>query len=162
MRVSSFPPVIGPGACLLILGSMPGEASLAAGQYYAHPRNAFWPIMGELFGAGPDLPYPERVGRLIRARVALWDVLGSCWREGSLDAQIRDEVPNDLASLFREHPSIRRVALNGGKAAASFRRHAAAFIPVGAELVILPSTSPANARLGPGEKLACWKAALAG
>ena len=118
--IRSFAPIAAPGATVLILGSMPGRASLLAGQYYAHPRNAFWPIMGELFGAGPELPYARRVRVLARAGVAVWDVLASCTRGGSLDSDIDPGsiVANDFASFFRAHPRIERVYFNGAMAEA--------------------------------------------
>lgn len=162
MQVRGFPPLSAPNAELLILGSMPGIASLEVGQYYAHARNAFWPIMGDLFGAGPDLAYPSRAERLRQKKVAVWDVLQLCVREGSLDADIRDEVPNDFAAFFAAHPHIRRIGLNGGKAAASFRKHAAAHMPPGAEAVVLPSTSPAHAARRFDDKLALWRSGLLG
>lgn len=153
-RIHSFPPIAAPDARVLILGSMPGAASLAAGQYYAHPRNAFWPIMGALFGAGPDLPYEERAARLRESGVAVWDVLRACVRPGSLDSNISDEVPNDFAGFFRDHPQIVHIYLNGGKAAASFRKYAAADCPV--SFTPLPSTSPAHAGMTFGRKCAAW------
>jgi len=162
MIVRSFAPIAAPDARILILGSMPGIASLEAGQYYAHPRNAFWPIMGALFRAGPDLPYTERVACLKARGVAVWDVLQACEREGSLDANIRSEVPNDFASFFKAHPGLRTVGLNGGKAAASFRKHAARHLPAGATLHTLPSTSPAHAARSFEAKCEIWRAALAG
>lgn len=160
MIVRSFAPISAPGAHTLILGSMPGAASLVAGEFYAHPRNAFWPIMGALFGAGPDLPYAERVCRLKAEGVAVWDVLQACEREGSLDAKIRSEVPNDFAAFFALHPAIRRIGLNGGKAAASFRKYAASSLAAGVQVHVLPSTSPAYAARGLAEKCASWRAAL--
>src|SRR4029077_16189116 len=99
-RVQSFPPIVSQQSKVLILGSMPGEASLKADQYYAHPRNAFWPIMGELFGAGPSLPYQERVALLQSTGVALWDSLQACVRPGSLDASITNEAANDFPGFF--------------------------------------------------------------
>lgn len=162
MQVRGFPPLSAPDAELLILGSMPGIASLEAGQYYAHARNAFWPIMGHLFGAGPNLAYPGRAQRLREQKVAVWDVLQLCLREGSLDADIREEVPNDFAAFFAAHPHIRRIGLNGGKAAASFRKYAAAHMPPGAEAVVLPSTSPAHAARRFEDKLALWRSGLLG
>ena len=125
-RIRGFPPVVGRQPRLLILGSMPSEASLEAGQYYGLPRNAFWAIMGELFGAGRELPYDERLRILKRHGVALWDVLAECRRRGSLDAsiQLRDARVNDLAGFFRRHRGIRRVYFNGSKAADVYRRRA--------------------------------------
>lgn len=140
---------------------MPGEASLRAGQYYAHPRNAFWRIMGELAGARPDLSYEKRLRALRDQRVALWDVLQSCVRPGSLDSSISEEIANDFASFFAGHGRIARIGLNGGKAAASFRKYAAPHCPPGVAVVTLPSTSPAHASLSVEEKCARWRAALA-
>lgn len=158
-RIHSFPPIAAPDARVLILGSMPGVASLLAGEYYAHPRNAFWPIMGRLFGAGPDLSYAARVERLRENGVAVWDVLQACVRPGSLDSNISDEVPNDFAGFFRAHPHIAHVYLNGGKAAASFKKYAAAACTV--PFVQLPSTSPAHAGMGFEKKCAAWAAMTA-
>jgi hypoxanthine-DNA glycosylase len=162
-RVRGFPPIADRRARVLVLGSMPSAASLAARQYYAHPHNAFWPIMGALFGAGPELPYARRAARLRQARVAVWDVLQSCVRKGSLDSDIETDsiVPNDLAGFLARHRGIRAVFCNGGTAFTCYRRWvlpalsgAAAVLPV----VRLPSTSPANASLGPARKVAGWRA----
>lgn len=157
----AFPPVAAPGARVLVLGSMPGEASLAARRYYAHPRNAFWPIMGELFGAGPDLGYRERLTRIKRAGIALWDVLASCRRKGSLDSAIDEKSiePNDFAAFFARHRRIRHVCFNGAAAERCFRRRV--LPPLGAlgeelEFRRLPSTSPAHASLSLRDKLAAW------
>lgn len=160
-RVRSFPAVHTGAARVLILGSMPGEASLAAVQYYAHPRNAFWPIMGALFGAGPELPYVQRLERLCAAGVALWDVIGACQREGSLDSAIaRDSiVANDFTALFSACPGIGHVFFNGSAAEAAFRRHVKR-PPTGQPLRFtrLPSTSPAHAARSFEAKLAAWQA----
>lgn len=163
--VESFPPIVAPGARVLILGSMPGVASLSAGQYYAHPRNAFWRILGASLGFAAGAPYAERVAGLQAGGVAVWDVLRTCVRPGSLDAAIErsSEVPNDVVGLLAEHPSIRRVCFNGGTAAAAFRRHVSperldALGPL--DLRALPSTSPANASWSFKRKLAAWSAAL--
>lgn len=158
--VRSFPPIATPDAHILILGSMPGEASLHAAEYYAHPQNAFWRIMGELFDAGPDKSYGERKARLEACGIAVWDVLKSCVRPGSLDSAIRDEEPNDLARFFATHRHIARIGLNGGKAAATFRKYAANHCPRDVELAILPSTSPAHAARSFAEKCALWRAGL--
>lgn len=160
MIIQSFAPIAAPDAEILILGSMPGVASLEANQYYAHPRNAFWRIMGELFGAGTELPYAERQDILKSRRIAVWDVLQFCQREGSLDSNIKDEVPNDFARFFAAHPHIRRVGLNGGKAAVSFHKYAVEHLPPKASIVTLPSTSPAHAAKTFEQKCAEWQAAL--
>jgi double-stranded uracil-DNA glycosylase len=158
--IRSFEPIAAPNARLLILGSMPGVASLEAGQYYAHPHNAFWRIMGDLVGAGPEKSYDERT-RILRDRgIAVWDVLKSCVRQGSLDADIRDEVANDLPAFLAAHPGIVRIGLNGGKAAASFKMHAARYCPPGVTVVKLPSTSPAHAARTFAEKCEMWRAGL--
>ncbi len=158
----SFEPIAAPGVRVLVLGSMPGVRSLAASRYYAHPRNLFWPLMGELFGVGPDLPYPERLARLNAAGVALWDVLAACERPGSLDSAIvrATEVPNDIPGLLAAHPSLRVVACNGAAAHKLYLRHIAP--QVGALPVLaLPSTSPANASISRDVKRAAWAALTA-
>ena len=158
MHARGFPPIASRESRVLVLGSMPGLASLAAQQYYAHPRNAFWTIMGELFGAVPQLPYPLRVTRLLDAGVAVWDVLGACVRPGSLDSDIRSEglVVNDLGNFLDGHPHIERVYFNGAKAAQLFESLALPQLPVGLQLKRLPSTSPANAGMRLEQKIQAW------
>lgn len=154
-RIVSFPPVIAPNPRVLILGSMPGVESLRRAEYYAHPRNAFWPIIAELVGVPlPDV-YGERCGLIRENRLALWDVCGSCEREGSLDQRIREPVPNHFDALFAAHPGIRSVFFNGAKAEELFRRLVAA--PPEISLMRLPSTSPAHT-LSFEKKLAAWRA----
>jgi len=156
----SFAPLAGATASLLILGSMPGQASLAAQQYYAHPRNAFWRIAAELFGCQADAPYGERVAALCRHGVAVWDVLRACRRAGSLDAAIeRDSmVANDFDALFAEYPGIDRVFFNGAAAEANYRRLVR---PTRAlTYVRLPSTSPAQT-MAFTDKLAAWSVVTA-
>jgi len=158
--VHSFPPIEDSDARVLILGSMPSVASLRARQYYAHPRNAFWRIMGELFGAGPDVAYEAR-GRVLKSRrLALWDVLKCCTREGSLDARIDDAtvVANDFPSFFEGHPRLERVYFNGAKAEQVYRRKVAPLVGDVAEVRYerLPSTSPANAAKSFADKLKAW------
>ena len=162
-RVFSFAPIADKHAETLILGSMPGRASLAAGQYYAHPQNAFWRIMSELLEFDPALPYAARVQALKSARIALWDVLGSCVREGSLDASIESErqIANDFVTFFRSHRKIARVFFNGAKAEACFKRLVRPGIDgLALTYARLPSTSPANASLSLTQKLAAWRALL--
>ena len=166
MASRGFAPVVGAAPRLLVLGSLPGEASLAAGEYYAHPRNAFWTIMGELLGAAPGLPYPARCARLAAAGIALWDVCAAARRPGSLDSAIDlDSVqPNDFAGLFAQHPGIACIAFNGAKAAQLFRQRVQpSLVGVAARLPqrVLPSTSPANAGRSLQDKLDAWRAALA-
>lgn len=146
---------------------MPGAASLDAQQYYAHPRNAFWPIMGALFGFDAARPYAERLGALQAAGVALWDVLAACRRSGSLDSAIVAESiePNDFGAFLAQHPAIVRIAFNGSAAEALFRRHALPQLSASArqiERMRLPSTSPANAGQRFEDKLAAWRPAAAG
>lgn len=162
-RVASFAPLEAPGARLLILGSMPGVASLRAQQYYAHPRNLFWPFMDALFGVPRGAPYAARVRALLAQRVAVWDVLGHCERPGSLDASIvrGSELPNDFAALLRRQPGLRAIACNGRAADATFRRHVLPGLGTrldGIALIALPSTSPANASRSVVDKLHAWSA----
>ncbi|HHQ14764.1 MAG TPA: DNA-deoxyinosine glycosylase [Chromatiales bacterium] len=160
-RVTGFGPVADQRARVLILGSMPGVASLQACQYYALPRNAFWPIMGRLFGAGADLPYEQRLQALKDQRIALWDVLAQCDRPGSLDSAIdmKTARPNDFKSLFRRYRSIRHVVFNGAKAADLYRRRVLPQVQLEAPYLTytrLPSTSPAMASLDFEQKLEAW------
>lgn len=158
-----FPPVVGRSPRVLILGSLPGRASLAAGQYYAQPRNAFWTIMGALGAAGPEVTYARRVQALKRAGIALWDVLLAAERPGSLDSSIvagTQEV-NDVAGLLARYPGIGLVAFNGRKAAEIFARYIESDLDRQTfESVTLPSTSPAYASLRHAQKLELWRRAL--
>lgn len=156
--VHSFPPVVGPAPRALIVGSMPGVASLRAGEYYAHPRNQFWPIMGELVGARPAQPYAVRIETLRGAGLALWDVLKSCSRVGSLDSAIRDEIPNDIEGLMSEYATIRHIFANGAKAEQALRRHIR--LPEHVTVTRLPSTSPAHAAMSFADKCTAWRACL--
>lgn len=161
--IRSFAPVADRNARLMILGSMPGAESLRAGQYYAHPRNAFWRIMGELVGASPQLPYGARLHRLQQAGIALWDVLAACARAGSLDAAIdeRSIIANDLVSFLARHPGITHVYFNGATAERCFRRHVQPALEADRlQLRRLPSTSPAHAALTCAEKLQAWRTIL--
>jgi double-stranded uracil-DNA glycosylase len=159
--VCSFPPIANRAARVLVLGSMPGAASLLANRYYAHPHNAFWPIMGELFGAGPALAYEKRMLRLKRAGLALWDVMASCVREGSLDSAIDEAsiVPNDFAGFFDAHPGVTHVFFNGAKAENCFSRYVRPHLAQrGLTFTRLPSTSPAHASLSLQKKIRAWRA----
>ena len=156
-RLYSLAPVSRSDMRLLILGSFPGAASLRAQQYYAHPRNQFWPILGALLGLPlPELPYPERIHSLLSHRIGLWDVYASCRRDGSLDTAIRDAVPNDLGSLLVQAPELRLVIHNGAESARRMREIEALGLPA----LRFPSTSPANARFDLEAKLALWREAL--
>ena len=147
-------PVTGPVPLILILGSFPSVLSLERSEYYGNPKNRFWAVMEELFAIPAALPYPERTLRLTGERIALWDVLRGCTREGSADSRIRNPVPNDIAGFVRAHPTIRLVALNGSTAGRLYHRFAE--LP-GIPSVILPSTSPANAAVTFGEKVNRWE-----
>src|SRR5262245_16770817 len=159
-----FPPIADRRARILVLGSMPSEASLAAGQYYAHRHNQFWRIAGEICGFEPGASYARRKAGLKRARVALWDVLASCVRPGSLDADIEEDSirVNDFAAFLAAHPGIRRVCFNGRKAESAWRRRVAPMLPKSRmlEYRLLPSTSPAHAGMGYREKLKVWGKAI--
>lgn len=161
--LTGFAPIARSDARVLVLGSMPGVASLAAAQYYGHPRNAFWPIMGELVGAFPELTYAQRTLRLRQHGIAVWDVLQHCRRPGSLDQRIETEtmVANDFASFFTRHTRVGAVFCNGSMAEQTYRRQV---IETLAEpfrslpLARLPSTSPAHAARSLEQKLSAWRA----
>lgn len=161
-----FPPIRDRSARVLVLGSMPGVRSLEQQQYYAHPRNAFWTIMGDVVGAGQELPYQQRVAVLRRRGVAVWDVLAACQRPGSLDSRIRPESieTNDFQRLFESCPHIERIAFNGRVAEQYYLRRVLPSLKAPAaaiESLRLPSTSPAYAALSLERKIAAWRQALA-
>ena len=152
-------PVFDAQARLLVLGSFPGAASLQAAQYYAHPRNAFWPVMGAL--TGEDLAgqaYGDRLKSLRRHRIALWDAVAACRREGSLDTAIEAAEPSDLRELVGRLPELRAIACNG---ALAHRQTLLALGAIDLPVLRLPSTSPAHAGLSLAAKIAAWRDALA-
>ena len=166
-----FPPIARASARLLILGSLPGAASLARRQYYAQPQNSFWPILAALLGFDPLLPYSKRAAQLLRHHVALWDVCHSGIRPGSLDSAIerRSIIPNDFAAFFRAHPALRTVAFNGRTAESLFRslvlptllaQPTLSISAANLRFLSLPSTSPAHASLRFADKLTRWRALL--
>ncbi|MDE2387647.1 MAG: DNA-deoxyinosine glycosylase [Betaproteobacteria bacterium] len=160
--IYSFPPIASDQARILILGSMPGEASLAAKQYYAHPRNAFWPIMTQWLQIDPYASYEKKVTALQSSPVALWDVLKSCKRVGSLDSMIETgtQTGNDFPSFFSTYRKITHVFFNGGTAEASFKRYVLPGSGLDLTFARLPSTSPANARLSFDGKCRIWHETL--
>ena len=154
-RKSSFPPVVGPNSRLLMLGSLPGEASLAAQRYYAHPQNQFWRLMGAVIGQEiASLPYEERLRVLIGAKVALWDVVATAVRPGSLDAAIREHEANDLRALVAAMPKLQAIGFNGATAA-KIGTVALGEPRPGLALLQLPSSSPALTKPF-AQKLARW------
>ncbi len=141
-RIACFDPVIGENSRVLILGTMPSVRSLQENFYYAHPGNAFWKILGEAYGC-EVFTVEQKRAVILENGLALWDVMRSCERSGSLDSAIRNPIPNDFAALFERYPDIRRVLFNGAKAEECFLRLAGETLG-GREAVRLPSTSPAN------------------
>lgn len=163
--LTGLEPVHDRRARVLVLGSMPGARSLDMQAYYAHPRNAFWPIMAEILGSPLSLPYEQRIERLRKNRLALWDVIGRCRRRGSLDQKVEPDsiVANDFRWLFETCPDLRLLAFNGRLAEESFRRHVVKDLPARfgrIEQVCLPSTSPAHAALRFKQKRDAWVQAL--
>lgn len=171
--VSGFAPVAAPDARLLILGTMPGQASLQQASYYAHPRNAFWPLMLAILAGEPlnhtgwqQWSYAARTALLVHCRVALWDVLAECIRPGSLDQHIAAQSirANDLAGFVATHPQLQGLVFNGQGAATFYRRHAAKSVDAVLEsrqrsltTRTLPSTSPAMASKNLAQKFALWE-----
>jgi hypoxanthine-DNA glycosylase len=156
-RLQGLAPVIARHSRLVILGSFPGVASLQAQQYYGHPRNQFWPLLGAVWRLDLlALPYAQRLSEARQRGLGLWDVYASCRRQGSLDAAIEDAEFNDLASLKRRAPALRGVAHNGGESARAMKQIQALGLPVQR----LPSSSPANASWSFERKLGAWRAAF--
>ncbi|MDH3632217.1 MAG: DNA-deoxyinosine glycosylase [Gammaproteobacteria bacterium] len=160
-RVQSFEPIVGHQPRILILGSMPGTASLQAVQYYAHPRNAFWPIMAELFGIDPTASYEHRVEELCRHPLILWDTLQACHRPGSLDSNIDAKTvrANDFPGLLKRFPGIRAILFNGATSEKYFKQLVVPNLPQSREVAQLrmPSTSPAHAGMNFEQKLSAWR-----
>ena len=155
--LTGLPPLVSSRTRLLILGSFPGVASLAAQQYYGHPRNQFWPILSAIWQTDLlALPYGQRLQAMQARGLGLWDVHASCRRQGSLDSAIRDAQPNDLAGLAKRLPALQAIAHNGGESARAMRITGALGLPVHR----LPSTSPANAGWAFERKRAAWQAVL--
>lgn len=158
VRLQGLAPVIAPGTRLVVLGSFPSVASLAAGQYYAHPRNHFWPILSALWNIDLRvLAYEERLAEVRRRGLGIWDVYACCRREGSLDSAIEDAEPNDLAGLARCAPVLQAFAHNGSESARAMKVTRA----LGLHVHQLPSTSPANASWSFERKLAAWREVFA-
>ncbi len=160
-RVHSFPPLADRRATTLILGTMPGQASLSAGEYYAFDRNAFWNIIEVHFGVARAAPYAQRCAALCAHGIALWDVLHSCSRDSSADSDIVPDsiVANDIGGFLREHPAVTRIYFNGARAEALFTTHVRSGLGVEFSKVQyqrLPSTSPANARVDLAGKIRVW------
>jgi hypoxanthine-DNA glycosylase len=155
MRLQCLAPVVAAHTRVLVLGSFPSEASLAAGQYYAHPRNQFWIILSRLWDIDlRALPYHDRLDEVRRRGLGIWDVYASCQREGSLDSAIEAAQPNDLPGLVKRLRQLRAIAHNGGESA----RAMALTRTLAPEVVRLPSTSPANASWSIERKLDAWRA----
>lgn len=164
--IKSFEPIVVCAPKLLILGSMPSVKSLEKFQYYGHPRNQFWPILAELFEEdldhpGDDSSYAFKVALAKEKGLAIWDVLGSCEREGSLDSNIKNEAPNPIEDFLDKYPSIQVIIFNGGKAETSFKKHFKGLYKSGTYTFIkMPSTSPAYT-MKFEDKLKAWESILA-
>lgn len=143
---TSFAPLVDSESKILILGSMPGVKSLTEQEYYAHPRNRFWQLLALLLGEDNPADYVAKKAMLKKHRIALWDTLGYCERKGSLDSDIKGEVPNDICGLLGQYPHIQAVFCNGGKAAAACKKYFVKSLSRPVHIYYLPSTSPANAR----------------
>jgi hypoxanthine-DNA glycosylase len=153
-RKSSFPPVVAPDTRVLVLGSLPGERSLEAQRYYAHPRNRFWHLIGKVIGVALEpLDYEQRLAALLKAKVGLWDTVASAHRLGSLDAAIREAEHNALADLAASLPELRAVGFNGKTSA---RIGMPQLAGTGLALIALPSSSPANASMPLADKEKLW------
>lgn len=165
MVVDGFPPIAGESAEVLILGSMPSVASLSKEEYYGHPRNAFWPIMGHLLGAWPEIDYRKRKQLLIDHKIAVWDVLHSCFRPGSADSNIdiNSIEINDFIGFFDRYREIKRVLFNGGAAEKLYRKRVLPILDSRfgyLDYHRLPSTSPAYAAMTLEQKMIVWRHAL--
>lgn len=160
-KCKSFKPSINDFSQILILGSMPGVKSLEQQQYYAHPQNRFWKVMAILCNT-PELPsmdYPAKLEILLKNKIALWDTIKYCERDGSLDSKIEKEIPNNISSLVKKYPNIKTICLNGNKSYSMFKKHFPQILQ-SHNCINLPSTSPANARYQMDDLINEWKRIL--
>ena len=153
-KISSFPPIIKKDSKILILGSIPGVKSLEMQQYYAHPQNKFWKIICEIFNEEFTTDYTERIKILEKYHVALWDVIDTCERKGSLDSEIRNEEANKIGELLHNYPNIKAIFCNGQKSYKNLQKILGKKFR--SPIIVLPSTSPANAGLSYFDKLKSW------
>ncbi len=164
LRLNGLPPLIAPTCRVLILGSFPGVASLAAQQYYGHPRNQFWPIMLAILPSSAlvtcMIGYQKRSEWLLENGIGLWDVYAACERQGSLDADIRHALVNDFSGLRQRYPQLQAIAHNGLESYKHHRRIEESGQALGVSLYKLPSSSPANASWTFERKLNAWRDAL--
>jgi TDG/mug DNA glycosylase family protein len=153
--INSFEPIIDKNSLILILGTMPGPESIAKGEYYANPRNQFWKIIYHILDERepPPSSYRKRIKFLEENGIALWDVLESCERQGASDSKIKNGKPNDFQTLLRESPNLKRIFFNGKKAEHCFKKYGCR---VAVEILGLPSTSSANARMTLDDKIGRW------
>ena len=154
-KISSFQPIINSESKILILGSIPGIKSIEMQQYYAHPQNKFWKIISEIFNEEFSLNYQERIKILQKHHIALWDVIDTCERKGSLDSEIRNEEANKIGDLLQDFPNVKAIFCNGQKSYKNLQKILGKdfYLPI----FVLPSTSPANASMKYEEKLFSWK-----
>lgn len=153
-KVKSFDPVVDQRTRIIILGSMPGEASLKANQYYAHPQNQFWKLLGDVLGFDHKIPYAQRISKILENGIGMWESLEECERIGSLDSAIKNACPNDIPILLSIFPGIRTICFNGQRASAEYHRNFPQF--EGIRYITLPSSSAAHA-IPYREKLEAWK-----
>lgn len=159
--LKAFPPIIGEDPHTLILGTMPGIKSLEAGEYYAHPQNRFWQLMGDIIGFDTTTPYHERVRYIKNEGIAIWDVLQECTREGSLDSAIKNARPNDFEQFLSDHPTINKIIFDSGTAEKFFKKYYKHLILNPRwKFDRVPSPSPAHASRTYEEKLSLWKQAF--
>lgn len=158
--IECFPPIIDENAQILIIGTMPSVKSLDRKEYYAHPRNAFWKIIAKLYNNGSDFSdFAEKKTCILKNHLALWDNLRFCERNGSLDSDIKNMIPNDFETLLKNYPHIYRLIFNGQKSYQFFKRFHPELLEK-YQYFVLPSTSPANATLSFDKKLSFWQEAL--
>jgi hypoxanthine-DNA glycosylase len=153
-RISSFPPIIFKDSKILILGSVPGIKSLEMQEYYAHPQNKFWKILFELFDTEFTIDYSKKIKFLEKNKIAVWDVIDSCERVGSLDSKIKNEVTNDILNLLEEFPNIKALYCNGGKSFKNVQKMVGKNFNI--PIYLLPSTSPLHT-ISLEKKLEAWK-----